>query len=83
MLCMSCFQGYLERCRRPEDTVVGYTAWQHAHLPTFSLKGKGKKKELMIPLFAGVKFTTFVGVRTSSSEWMPCKLIAGMKTIIL
>lgn len=29
---------YLERCRRPEDTVVGYTAWQHAHLPTFSLK---------------------------------------------
>ena len=35
----ACFVGYLERCRRAEDEVCGYHAWQPPHLPTFSLKG--------------------------------------------
>lgn len=29
---------FLEKCRREGDEVVGYCAWQHPHLPTFSLK---------------------------------------------
>ncbi|KAL9967148.1 hypothetical protein ACROYT_G025321 [Oculina patagonica] len=35
-------QWYLERCQRPEDELIGYHAWQHAHLPTFSLKSTFK-----------------------------------------
>ncbi|KAJ7386694.1 hypothetical protein OS493_006703 [Desmophyllum pertusum] len=31
-------QWYLDRCRRPEDELIGYHVWQQSHLPTFSLK---------------------------------------------
>jgi len=29
---------FLEKRRRPEDEVIGYYAWEHSRLPTFSLK---------------------------------------------
>lgn len=34
-----CFVGFIDKALRDGDEIIGYHVWQHAHLPTFSLKG--------------------------------------------